>query len=429
MFNEKPSDLNPRCFLMSKTKKIKLGVNKLVPGLYVDLELSWAQHPFLFRRFKIKSVDEIAVIKDLGLNEVTVFPDKSKAEVPEPGEKREVVKARNKDELWESKKQRIDNAAKYRHSRHKTSKRYMEQIKRVKNLTNKLKSAPANAMRDAWQVIDEMAEAFDGDGHVMINLVNLADERFTVHHHSLNVSVLTLSLAKAMNIRSVELRQLGVGAILHDIGKVALPTTVLMKQTPLNSSEQKLLDTHPALGGRLVQNAKDIPEEVQQIIEQHHESLDGSGFPHGFQGEQISKLARIVAITNAYDNLCNPNDPKAALTPKAAMAVLYAKYKNKLDTEIVQRFIQTMGVYPPGTVVQLSDESIGLVIAVDHNALLLPKILLYHPDVPRTEALHIDLKEHSDLKIVDALKPGSYPARIYEYLGIRERLGYFYETS
>ena len=414
---------------MSKTKKIKLGVNKLVPGLYVDLELSWAQHPFLFRRFRIKSVDEIAVIKDLGLSEVTVFPDKSKAEVPEPGEKREVVKAQNKDELWESKKQRIENAAKYRHSRHKTSKRYMEQIKRVKNLTNKLKSAPANAMRDAWQVIDEMAEAFDGDGHVMINLVNLADERFTVHHHSLNVSVLTLSLAKAMNIRSIELRQLGVGAILHDIGKVTLPTKVLMKQTPLNSSEQKLLDTHPALGGRLVQNAKDIPEEVQQIIEQHHEFLDGSGFPHGFQGEQISKLARIVAITNAYDNLCNPNDPKAALTPKAAMAVLYAKYKNKLDTEIVQRFIQTMGVYPPGTVVQLSDESIGLVIAVDHNALLLPKVLLYHPDVPRTEALHIDLKEHSDLKIVDALKPGSYPARIYEYLGIRERLGYFYETS
>lgn len=414
---------------MSKAKKIKLGVDKLVPGLYVDLELSWAQHPFLFRRFKIKSVDEIAVIKELGLSEVTVFPDKSKAEVLEPGEKREVVKTQNKDELWESKKQRIDNAAKYRHRRHNTSKRYMEQIKRVKNLTNNLKGAPANAMRDAWQVIDEMAEAFDGDGHVMINLVNLADERFTVHHHSLNVSVLTLSLAKAMNIRSIELRQLGVGAILHDIGKVTLPAKVLMKQTRLNSSEQKLLDTHPALGGRLVQNAKDIPEEVQQIIEQHHEFLDGSGFPHGFQGEQISKLARIVAITNAYDNLCNPNDPKTALTPKAAMAVLYAKYKNKLDTEIVQRFIQTMGVYPPGTVVQLSDESIGLVTAVDQNALLLPKILLYHPDVPRTEALHIDLKEHSDLKIVDALKPGSYPARIYEYLGIRERLGYFYETS
>lgn len=412
---------------MSKAKKIKLSVEKLVPGLYIDLELSWAQHPFLFRRFKIKSADEIAVIKELGINEVTVYPDKSKAEVPGSDGKREAPKAQSKDELWESKKQRIDNAAKYRHSRHKTSKQYMEQIKRVKNLTSNLKSAPANAMRDAWQVIDEMAEAFDGDGHVMINLVNLGDERFSVHHHSLNVSVLTLSLAKAMNITSIELRQLGVGAILHDIGKIALPAKVLMKQTPLNESEQKLLGTHPALGGRLVQHVKDIPEEVQQVIEQHHESLDGSGYPNGFQGEQISKLARIVAITNAYDNLCNPNDPKSAMTPKAAMAVLYAKYKHKLDTDIVQRFIQTMGVYPPGTVVQLSDESIGLVIAVDTNALLQPKILLYHPDIPRTEALHIDLQEHSDLNIVDALKPGSYPGRIYEYLGIRERLGYFYE--
>ena len=214
---------------------------------------------------------------------------------------------------------------------------------------------------------------------------------------------------------------------MHDIGKAAIPAKITMKKQALNASEQKLLNTHPAFGGRLTRKLDGVSIEASEVIEQHHEHLDGTGFPKGLKGDAITKLARIVAITNCYDNLCNPPDVQKSLTPKAAIAILYTKYKDKLDTAIVQHFIRTMGVYPPGTIIILSDDSIGLVTAVDSGALLQPQILLYHPDIPRNEALHLDLKLHPDLTIKDVIVASDCPDRVYQYLGITERTGYYYE--
>ena len=412
---------------MTQEKSVKISIDQLQIGLYIDLELSWTQHPFLFRRFKIKSNSEIAIIRDLGLAQVTVFPERSSVNVDDEEHNKAAEPENNKDTLWEVKQKRINEAAEYRSKRNKQAKEYSERVKQIKNLTNNLRQAPANAMRDAKEVAELMSGAFDQSAEVLINLVNFSDDRFTMHHHTLNVSVLSLSLGRAMGIEGLELRKLCIGALLHDIGKNLVPDKVLMKRTPLTPPEQKLMNTHPLLGGKLARNLPDVPQGVAEIIEQHHEYLDCSGFPKALSGDLIDRLSRIVAVTNAYDNLCNPADPKLALTPKAAMAILYTRYKGKLDTEIVQRFIQSMGVYPPGTVVRLSDDSIGLVTAVHSEELLKPQILLYHEDVPRAEALNIDLREHVDLSIADALKPGDYPRRIYDYLGIRERTAYYFE--
>jgi putative nucleotidyltransferase with HDIG domain len=272
-----------------------------------------------------------------------------------------------------------------------------------------------------------MSSAFETDSDVLINLVNFSDDDFSMHHHTLNVCVLTLAIAKAMGIKDIELRKLCIGAVLHDIGKVAVPAKVLMKKEPLNTSEQKLLDTHPLLGGKLARKLQGASIESAEVIEQHHEFLDGTGYPQGLRGDDITILARIVVITNCYDNLCNPADIKKAVTPKQAMAILYAKYKDKLDTEIVQLFIKTMGVYPPGTMVSLSDGSIGLVTAVSSQSLLQPQLLLYHPDVPKSEALYLDLQDHPELCIKDTLTSADLSKRIYDYLGVTERTCYFYD--
>lgn len=420
---------------MSKAKQektVKIPIDRLKPGLYVDLQLHWTEHPFLFRRFKIKSDNEIAVIRDLGLREILVYPERSSASV-EPSEPAAATSAESsagdKDALWEAKNQRIEEAARYRSRRNKRSREYAERVKQIKNLTSNLQNAPANAARDAREIAEAMTSAFDDEGNVMINLVNFSDDRFSMYHHTINVAVITLSLGKALGIKGRELRWLCIGALLHDIGNSAIPAKVRMKQTALTSAEQKLMNTHPVLGARLAGYLEDIAPQVVEIIEQHHEHLDGSGFPKGLKGSEISELARVVAITNCYDNLCNPKNPKAALTPKATMAMLYARYKNKLDGAVVQRFIQAMGVYPPGTVVSLSDGSIGLVTAVHSDALLQPMVLVYRDDIPKSEALHLDLRKHEDISIEEALKPGEYPRRIYEYLGITQSTAYYFEKE
>ena len=413
---------------MTKEKKVKVAIHKLKPGLYVDLELHWSKHPFLFRRFKIKSANEIAIMRELGLIEVAVYPGRSSASVDKE-EAKQADAAVDKNAMWETKNQRIEEAANYRSQRNKRSREYAERVKQIKNLSANLKSAPANASRDAREIAGTMAEAFDEASDVLINLVNFTDDRFSVHHHSVNVAVLSLSLGKALGITGRELRWLCTGALLHDMGNIAIPAKVINKRSDLTVSERKLMNTHPVLGGKLARNLEGISDEVAEIIDQHHEHLDGSGFPRGLKGEEISQLARIIAISNYYDNLCNPKEQKNAITPKAAMSILFAKYKEKLDSTIVQHFVQAMGIYPPGTVVQLSDGSIGLVTAVHSKTLLQPQILLYHPDIPKSEALHLDLRLHPELTITDALKQGDYPARIYEYLGINERTAYYYEQN
>ena len=110
------------------------------------------------------------------------------------------------------------------------------------------------------------------------------------------------------------------------------------------------------------------------------------------------------------------------------MAILFKKYQRKLDINLVQHFIKTFGVYPPGTVVKLSDDSIALVISVDPSTILKPKVLLYNPDIPANQALLVSLAEHDKLEVVSVIKPEECPPRVYEYLGIQENMGFYLET-
>ncbi|WP_097458639.1 HD-GYP domain-containing protein [Mangrovitalea sediminis] len=414
-----------------KDKKLKLKTSELVPGLYVDLELSWKDHPFLFRSFKIRSQRDINIIQGLGLETVTVYPGRSDIKVPKPAEDapvEEVAAAEDEQEqLWDEKRNRIEKASYYRLRRQKVYNQYKESAKRVKRFTQNLQQAPANAVRDAAEIIDDMAAAFEQDGNVLMNLINLSSADFSLYHHALNVTVLSLSLGSAMGMRNEELRHLGMGAVLHDVGKIAVPVKILHKKGKLTHAEQGILDSHPLLGTRLAQRIQDLPKIAVDAIEKHHELLDGSGYPRGKDCGALSIHAQIVAIANLYDNLCNPADSSHALTPKSALAVLYAKYRERLDSKLIERFVHTLGVYPPGTVVRLSDDSVGLVVTVDPQALLRPTVLLYNPDIPKTEALMIDLQQYPDLEVADVLKPGDYPARIYDYLGVKERVGYFFE--
>ncbi|MAM89678.1 MAG: hypothetical protein CME36_20455 [unclassified Hahellaceae] len=408
---------------------ISLPVEQLVVGLYVDLEVAWSQHPFLFRRFKIKTLDEIHIIQSLGFSVVKVIPERSSAEpkAAAPESRPEAATSETSSTMWAKKKHRIEQAEQFRNRRSELAERYKEAVKRVKTFTQDVNSAPANAIRDADEVIDSMIGGFQEEGTLVMNLINLSDANFSLYNHALNVTVLALSLGRAMHMQPEELRQLGLGALLHDIGKVDVPGHILHKRGKLTPSEEKILESHPLLGSRLAQRIKLLPKVTVAAIEQHHEMLDGTGFPGRLKDDDIGLAGRIVAIANLYDDLCNPSDFSKALSPKAALAILYARYRNRLDNTLVERFIYTMGVYPPGTIVQLNDDSVGLVVAIVPGALLKPTVLLYNPDIPSKDALLLDLQLYNDLSIEGILKPGEYPPRIYEYFGMKERLAYFYD--
>lgn len=415
---------------------IRIPVEKLHVGLYVDVELSWNEHPFLFRRFRIKNDQQIEVIQRLITETILVFPKKSVvgkeglegAEASSP-EEFGVEEEGVEDALWLNKRQHLEEAKAYRNERRRLMKEYKQAAERVRRLTQDLNNAPANAMRDAESIVDEMVSHFEQGESVLMNLVNLPDGGFSTYAHSLNVTVLALSLARSLRIEGEELHHIATGALLHDCGKITLPGSILHKKGKLSPGEQRVYETHASAGAKLAQQVGTLEESTVSIIQDHHELLDGTGYPQGKKGEQLNRATRIVAIANVYDNFCNPRELSEAKTPKEAMALIYRDWRGKLDPEMLTHFIKSMGVYPPGTVVQLSDESIALVVTVNPDNLLNPKVLLYNPDIPRNEAMMIDLATHDELTVQDALKPRETPERIYEYLGMKERIGYFYSKG
>lgn len=419
----------------NESQKTKIAIDDLKIGHYIDLERSWRDHPFLFSRFKISSAAEIAAIREMGMAEVTILPERSDAAALEKKTAPAVAQATPaqpaksiRQELWEQKQDLIQRASGFRGERQQASYRYQETVKKINQFSRDMRTSPANAVLVAEEIVDEMAKAFDQNSSVLVNLINLSDENFSVYSHSLNVTVLSLVLGRHLGFGPDDMRVLGMGALIHDLGKIEIPTQITNK-AQLNHSEENLLKTHPLLGSRIAQKIRTISPAAVAIIEQHHEFLDGTGYPRHLKADQLSPSVRVVAVANIYDNLCNPIDPARAMSPRDAMANLFKTYAGKLDKDIVGAFIKAMGVFPPGTVVQLSDDNIGMVVSVDPEQLLRPRILLYNPDIPRQDALMVDLRERADLEVKSVLKPSQFPARIYEYLGLSERLGYFHKNQ
>jgi putative nucleotidyltransferase with HDIG domain len=415
-----------------KTKPL-IDVRKLAPGIYVELPLNWSQHPFFFSRFKITSWAEVRQIQALGLEQVPFDPVKSDlkyqaADVAQDPSAEVSAVDTHQSELWQEKQKSIEQADQFRRERKKAAQRYHETKKRINNLMSDLSMAPANAVRDSELLIADLTAQFTQESSMLINLVNMSQASYNPSNHALNVTVLALLLGHSIGLTREDLNILGMGALLHDIGKVALPARIAKKPKNMSKAELDLFSTHVGQGIKLVHRIEDIQPEIMEIIGHHHSFLDGSGFPEQVAAEKISQLARIVSIANLYDNCCNPSDLADAVTPKEAMAHIYAQAGEQLDEKLVQGFIRTFGVYPPGTVVQLKDDSVGLVVLVSPKALLTPRIVLYNPDIPPDKAMVIDLAEHPDLQIIRALRPSEYPSRIYSYLGIQERVGYYFES-
>ena len=414
-------------------KEQLIDVNKLTPGIYVELPLNWAQHPFFFSRFKIKNWAEVRQIQALGLDRVPFDPVKSDLKLTDPVEDQEsdsegTPNGTEDIDLWQEKQNSIEQADQFRRDRKKAAQRYHETKKRINNLMSDLNMAPANAVRDSESLIEDLTAQFTQESSMLINLVNMSQASYNTSNHALNVTVLALLLGHSMGLTKEELNIMGMGALLHDIGKVALPARIAKNAKNMTKAEQELFSTHVGQGIKLVHRIDNIRPEVMEIIGHHHSFLDGTGFPKQVSPDKISQLARIVTIANLYDNYCNPSDLANAVTPKEAMAHIYAQAGEQLDEKLVQTFIRTFGVYPPGTVVLLADDSVGLVVVVSPKALLTPRIVLYNPDIPADKAMVIDLAEHPDLQIIRALRPTEYPDRIYNYLGIQEQVGYYFET-
>ncbi|WP_028773845.1 HD-GYP domain-containing protein [Shewanella waksmanii] len=418
---------------MKKSRKVM--VNQLQVGNFVRLPVSWKDHPFLFSSFKLKQQAQIELIRKLGIEHVFVDIDKSETDplTPEvasskPQPKVDTDLASLTEEMQKSKIEKIDQLKKMRRDLQKTQQEFDRSIAKMRNLINKLRSRPLNAIEDGKELIHDISNQLLNTDNLVLHLMDEAKNDDGIYYHSLNVSILSMIMAKELGWERNEIELVGLGALFHDTGKLKVPAQLMRKKTPLTPPEINFMKQHPIMGAELLKLADTFPEQAQSIVLNHHEYLDGSGYPKGLKKDSLSKLDQLVTAINLYDTLCHPEGRNKAKTPYAALGFIYKNYKEKLNQEVVGKLIKMLGIYPPGSIVELSSGQFAMVMAVNLDKILLPRIMVYDNLVPKEQAPIVDLEDEK-LTIVKCIPPAALPEKVMQYLNPRERVSYFFGAN
>lgn len=208
------------------------------------------------------------------------------------------------------------------------------------------------------------------DTMVWLSQLKEKDEYTAIH--SVNVCILSLTFGRTLGLSETELNNLGVGALLLDIGKSKIPDNILKKSDALTDDEFLVVKAHAFLGYVSLENNKSISKESLEIILNHHERLNGTGYPNGRRGNEITQLTRIVSIVDVFDAITSDRCYKDALQAQHALNEIYNMAPDELDQNLVEAFIKCIGIYPVGSIVSLNTGHTGVVVRLNDDNRLKP---------------------------------------------------------
>jgi HD-GYP domain-containing protein (c-di-GMP phosphodiesterase class II) len=402
-----------------------IAIDDLRVGVFVHLDMGWMSHPFPLSSFKISSADQIVTLRSLGTQHLRWSPELS----DEPDAEPPPVPAAPAPLSAEAQALAAHRAAlaAQQDSLQRCERQFSEATSAYQGIGDRVRLDPVLAGEQALALSDALLGKMAQEEELCIRLLNEgAGDKGSAH--AVNVTIISLLMGRAFGLQEDDMRDLGVGALMHDVGKHGMAASDQHRDEVNPHHDPRAYEEHVARGvsqGRHM----GLSAAALLVIAQHHEMADGSGFPLRLGSDRMSALARIVALVNRYDNLCNPSVPSRALTPHEAVSMLFATGSQKFDPPILNAFIKMMGVYPAGSVVQLTDDRYGMVVAANSSRPLKPRVLLHTSGVPRDEALVLDLETVPGLGIRRSLKPSALPVATLEYLQPRRSLAYFFEGA
>jgi putative nucleotidyltransferase with HDIG domain len=403
-----------------------IDVAALRVGMFVHLDLGWLSHPFPLSSFRIVSDDQIATIRALGLRKIRWSSEQSLPPLEASPASAAVVAANESPEAKARAELRA-RLAEERAALHLCERQFTEAARECKRACDLVAAEPAQAGTQATALSRALVDKMVGERDMCIRLLtDAAGDKASAH--SLNVAIISLLMGRTLGLADADMLDLGVGALMHDVGKLELPDRVRQRDEHFSAAELRAYEEHVVRGMAQARRMQLTPGATL-VIAQHHEHADGTGFPLKLNTDRMSAPARIVALVNRYDKLCNPPVATRAMTPHEALSLLFAQAKQKFDTGILGAFIKMMGVYPPGSLVQLTDDRYAMVVGVNSSRPLKPRVLVHEAKVPRDEALLLDLESTAGIGIRRSLRPQQLPETTLAYLSPRPRVAYFFEPA
>ena len=410
-------------FLLLKSPELRV-------GMFVHIELGWMDHPFALNRFRIASDQQLSDIKDLDLKQVRVVPSRSDADLFTPALLSALsVNLDAKQPENESVALVSENSlmlALQKANLARCDKSYTQATQQWKKIMADVMVNPLEARLQCNHMLSAFLEetSVQQDTHIRL-LSEVAGESFVLH--ALNVTVMALLLGRALKFTLSELEDVGMAALLHDMGKQKLPDRIRLGIN-LSAAQAIVARSHVQESLQMAR-AMGLSAGVLSIIAQHHELADGSGYPQGLTAPNMTRGAQVVSLVNLYDNLNNPSSSMLSLTPHEAISILFAQRKAQFEAHTLQAFVQLMGVYPPGSLVQLNDDRYAIVVSANATRPHKPSVLVHDATTPIEQAIILDLQKMPLLTVRRSLHPRNLPPDTLAYLSPRKRVSYFFDNS
>ena len=387
--------------------KKKIQIHELRKGMYVaELDRPWFGTPFLFQGFQIQSDEEIEQLRQCCQY---VYIDTEPQDLPNtPASKR-----RGASVLAQPVASEYDVAAVLEfHQRKKTAgsgqpaHRYMHEVL-LKEELGQARELESRARQLIYTIADDvrlgrsldtvgaknavagMVESVIRNPDALAWLTHLKNKDDYTALHSVRVCILALTFGRHLELPVEQLNVLGIGALLHDIGKLKVSNEILNKPGRLTDAEFAIMRTHVPLGVEILANTPGIPGAAVEVAQRHHERYGGAGYINGFSGDQIGLFGLIGGIVDAYDALTSDRAYHAGRSSYDALDLLYQAKNTDFHAGLVEQFIQCMGIYPLGSIVEMNDGCIGVVTSINRAHRLKPCVAMVltpekKPYVPAT---------------------------------------------
>jgi HD-GYP domain-containing protein (c-di-GMP phosphodiesterase class II) len=376
-------------------------------GMQIWVDLPWYKHPFPKNRFKLATPKQLQTIRTLKLDCLFYHPtlsDPESAIVAEdiPRVERLGLHAVFEDQEVSSVPAEHKPLVTPRVALQQANTLYGQTLRRSREALKQIVDGKAIGAIGAKAIVSQFTEqlmhpeASLGVADVMH--LNGMDQAQAVH--GLNTCLLALLVGRDLELPANDLTLLGLAGLMHDVGEHRLQSSIRFKREPLTRAELKAFQRHPVYSKDLILELPSVPPEIAGIVEQHHEHLDGSGYPHGVPASQIHPLAQILGVVDEYQDLISPQFSQERLQPNQALSELYVKRQASLSIKVITALVRVLSVYPPGTLVELSDGSIGVVATVNPTDRLRPIIVVYESTDQDLETRIVDLSNQSVLTIL-----------------------------
>ena len=414
-----------------------IDIDALQVGMFIQLEMGWMNHPFPTSSFRLVSGAQIEALRGLGLKQVRYVPGKSlrpeavgqrlpdldATPEPMPESPSEAAPLEYSAATEQSAEFSVQD---YIAQQQRCNARYHEAAAVYAQTIQSVDAAPQQARVSVDALVQrDVAELMAAENYAVHLLSQVSAQRPAMH--AVNVMVLSLMLGRALGMGVAELEPLSAAALLHDVGKIMLPRHLSEPGARLNEQDRRRYEEHVPRSVELTR-LMGYGASVLTAIAEHHEKADGSGFPRRLTNAQMSRHGQVLALTNRYDRLCNPLHGELALTPHEALARLYAQERKWFDAgTVLSAFIRLMGVYPPGSIVQLEDGRVARVVSSNSQFPLRPCVLPFEAEVPQVEQPVLNLAQGEGVGIRRSLRLQALSDQALEYFSPERHICYFFD--